>query len=193
MKYAVRSDDACPCPRGSRRKDLPSPQVSHHSGQPCHTSATPPMVWLRSGVCPPLYGTFPPRGIHTIGYLSEMLQLRSVHVHQVLRILLRKGYLAQTYASDISAGPRWILTPAGRLLPKLHTVIKRYGSLGQILQKVERHAIVPFGSWSLSLERPVQPWQHHGILLGLIMGKWELDHSASPLRGLASAGIPALP
>jgi len=75
-------------------------------------------------------------GASTIGYLSEMLQLRSVHVHQVLRILLRKGYLAQTYASGISAGPHWILTPAGHaLLPKLHTVIKRYGSLGQISTK----------------------------------------------------------
>ena len=75
-------------------------------------------------------------GASTIGYLSEMLQLRSVHVHQVLRILLRKGYLAQTYASGISAGPHWILTPAGHaLLPKLHTLIKRYGSLGQISTK----------------------------------------------------------
>ena len=68
MKYAIRSDDACPCPRGSesckRRKDLPSPQLSHHSDQPCHTSATPPMVWFRTGVCSPLYGTFPPRGVH---------------------------------------------------------------------------------------------------------------------------------
>ena len=35
-------------------------------------------------------------GASTIGYLSEMLQLHSVHVHQVLRILLRKGYLSQT-------------------------------------------------------------------------------------------------
>ena len=52
-------------------------------------------------------------GASTIGYLSEMLQLRSVHVHQVLRILLRKGYLAQTYASGISAGPP-LDTDAGR-------------------------------------------------------------------------------
>ena len=116
-------------------KDLPSPQLSHHSGQPCHTSATPPMVWLRSGVCPPLYGTFPPRGIH-----HRLSQRNAAAAFRACASgspdLAAQRILAQTYASDISAGPRWILTPAGHaLLPKLHTVIKRYGSLGQISTK----------------------------------------------------------
>ena len=75
-------------------------------------------------------------GACTIGHLSEMLQLHSVHVHQVLRILLRKGYLTQTCGSGIFARPLWRLTPAGQaLLPTLHTVIERYSTLCRISAK----------------------------------------------------------
>ena len=75
-------------------------------------------------------------GASTIGYLSEMLQLHSVHVHQVVRILLRKGYLTQTCESGIITRPLWRLTPAGyALLPKLHTVIERHSTLRRISAK----------------------------------------------------------